>query len=348
MKKISVIIAFLFLLAGGPGGAAQASCEEEKVNVIFDTDMGNDVDDALALDMLYKYLELKKADLLGIMISKNNRFAAEFTDIMASWYGHTDIPVGIVKNGTDDELEAVNYAQIVSEMQENGAPVFERFGNSYELLPEASKLYRKILSTQPDHSVTIISVGFFTNLAQLLETDADEFSDLNGKGLVTKKVKYLTVMAGSFGKNAIASYNVRKDIQSAAKVFSEWPTRIVASPAEVGIKIRYPASSIMNDFNWTKLHPMVEAYKVYLPMPYDRPTWDLTNLLYAIDNSYSYLEESVPGTIIVDEQGYTHFHSVTDGKHCYLSVSGDKVDVIRDYFVNLIRQKPLKYKQDNE
>jgi len=344
-----VIITFVFLLSGYLLLAVHAFCGEEKMNVIFDTDMGNDVDDALALDMLYKYADQKKVNVLGIMISKNNRFAAEFTDIMATWHGHQDIPVGVVKNGTDDEHDAVNYAQIVSEMQENGVPVFQRSGIKYEFLPEAAKLYRKILSVQPDHSITIISVGLFTNLAQLLGTEADEFSDLNGKDLVSKKVKYLTVMAGSFGGNVIASYNIRKDVKSASKVFSEWPTRIVASPAEVGIKIRYPASSIMNDFNWSKFHPLVEAYKVYLPMPYDRPTWDLTNLLYAIDNSNSwYFEESGDGTIIVDELGYTHFQRELDGMHSYISVSEEKLDTIKQYFVNLIRRKPLKYLQSND
>lgn len=40
--------------------------------VILDTDMGNDVDDALALAMLYRYVDEGKADLLGVMV-KNCR-----------------------------------------------------------------------------------------------------------------------------------------------------------------------------------------------------------------------------------------------------------------------------------
>lgn len=40
--------------------------------VIFDTDMGNDVDDALALAMLYRYSDEGKAKVLGIMVNKND------------------------------------------------------------------------------------------------------------------------------------------------------------------------------------------------------------------------------------------------------------------------------------
>jgi inosine-uridine nucleoside N-ribohydrolase len=316
--------------------------------LILETDMGNDVDDALALDMLYKYIESGRVDLLGVMINKNNKYAAEFIDIMGTWYGHSNVPVGVVKNGIADEQDAVNYAQVVSEMKNGGKPLFEHTWKDYELLPEAARLYREILAKQPDSSVTIVSVGFFVNLAQLLETKSDEFSSLNGRDLVARKVKLLTVMAGSFGENAIASYNIRKDIQSADKVFSEWPTRIVASPAEVGIQIKYPGASILTDFCWAKKHPLVEAYMAYLPMPYDRPTWDLTNVLYAVESENPHMEESAPGKIVVDCNGFTHFNEENDGKHSYLLVSKNEVEIIKEYFVKLITRKPLKYSSPDE
>jgi len=44
-------------------------------------------------------------------------------------------------------------------------------------LPDAHTLYRKILAKQPDSSVTIISIGFSTNIARLL---------LTGAGLTTR------------------------------------------------------------------------------------------------------------------------------------------------------------------
>lgn len=40
--------------------------------VIFDTDMGNDVDDALALAMLYDYQKSGQADLAAVLLNKDN------------------------------------------------------------------------------------------------------------------------------------------------------------------------------------------------------------------------------------------------------------------------------------
>ena len=55
--------------------------------------------------------------------------------------------------------------------------------------PDAVKLYRKILSQQEDTAVTIISVGFLTNLGNLIMSEPDELSPLTGKKLIEKKVK---------------------------------------------------------------------------------------------------------------------------------------------------------------
>src|SRR5690554_1064831 len=81
---------------------------------------------------------------------------------------------------------------------ESGEPLFPRSLNNYTGLPEAHILYREVLAQQPDNSVTIVSVGFSTNLARLLDTPPDDFSPLTGKELVAKKVKLLCTMAGCF------------------------------------------------------------------------------------------------------------------------------------------------------
>ena len=348
MIKILISVISALLLFGCSSKESKNtvdSSNNSKIKLIFETDMGNDIDDALALDMIYKYVEADKVDLLGVMSNKNSPFSAEFIDVMDTWYGHAGIPIGIVKNGTDSEGDAINYAQKVCELEEDGQPLFKRTLTNHESLSAAPLLYREILSQQPDSSVVIVSVGFSTNIAQLLDTQADKYSSLNGKDLVAKKVKMLSIMAGSFGENPVTEYNVAKDIDAARKVFEEWPTKIVASPFELGITILYPGSSITEDFNWGVKHPMVEAYKAYLPMPYDRPTWDLTSLMYVVENDESY-NESAPGKITVDDQGYTHFDEDNKGKHILLSVTDQQAEEIKAHFVDLIKRKPIKYKSE--
>ena len=63
------------------------------------------------------------------------------------------------------------------------------------------------------------------------------------------------------------------------------------------------------------------AYCNYDKMPYDRPTWDLTSVLYAVKPNAKYFNISPKGWIKVDEIGKTSFKVDTKGKHRVLSVS---------------------------
>ena len=263
---------------------------------------------------------------------------------MNTWYGYPQIPIGIIHNGADCENDATNYAKAVCLIQkDNGELAFKRsLKGDYNQLPEAPALYRKLLAQQPDSSVTIISVGFSTNLARLLDTPADNVSPLTGKELVAQKVKLLCTMAGCFNNPNLFEYNVVKDIPAAKKIFSEWPTTLVTSPFEVGIAINYPGSSIENDFGWAPMHPVVEAYKSYQQMPYDRPTWDLTSVLYSVEGP-SYFNVSPAGKINVTDQGATEFTPDAAGNRYYLTVDSIQAENIKQHFVQLLTKQPAHF-----
>ena len=316
--------------------------EPEPIKVIFETDMGNDIDDALALDMLYKYADQNKMELLAISVNKNNKYAPLFIDLMNNWYGYPDIPIGTVTNGADSGDEARNYAQATWEHQVDGKQAFPGTVPENNEFPDAVDLYREILTKQADNAVTVVSVGFSTNLARLLESPSDDISELSGNDLVKKKVKLLSVMAGNFNENRMVEYNVRIDIESAQKVFKDWPTPIVASPWELGHQIKYPASSIENNFKWAAEHPLVVAYENYLEMPYDRPTWDLTSVIYALEDGSDFFTSSKNGQISIDDEGYTNFVEMPNGKHKYLKVTPEQATALKKEFVDIITKKPGK------
>src|SRR5690554_230437 len=131
-----------------------------KPKIIFETDMGNDIDDVLALDMLYKYLDQDKIELLAISNNKNSDYSVPFLDIMNTWYGYPNIPLGTVNNGTNSEGDSHNYAQATFEYSDDQHSALDRSLNDYESTIESTELYRKTLAQQPDSSVTIVSVGF--------------------------------------------------------------------------------------------------------------------------------------------------------------------------------------------
>lgn len=330
MKKLVLL---LTMLCFGFGMRAQ------RMNVIFETDMGNDVDDALAIDMLYKYNKQKRINLMAVMLNKEGEFPPKYIDLLNTWYGQKRIPIGVSPRADKSLVAGTNYTQVVCEkLDEKGKPLYKRSIKDYSKLLSAVKLYRKLLAKAEDASVTIVSVGFSTNLALLLDTKADEYSPLTGKELIAQKVKRLVTMAGHIENPKYAEYNVVNDVAACQRVFNEWPTPIYMSPFELGLQVRYPAQSIENDFTWTKHHPIVDSYKVYLKKIEDRPTWDLTAVLYAIDPQ-QFFNISPAGKIVVTNEGYTHYKQDAAGKHFYLFITPEQAKAILEYFVTMVTAK---------
>src|SRR5215469_1813365 len=91
-KRLALILALATVLS-----AAQP------VPVIFDTDMGNDVDDALALAILHALESRGECRLAAVTITKDNQWSAPYVDLVNTFYGRAHIPVGMVKNGVTPE-----------------------------------------------------------------------------------------------------------------------------------------------------------------------------------------------------------------------------------------------------
>ena len=330
--KISIITALVSL-------AAFVSCSVSPVPqaVIFDTDMGNDVDDALALAMLHRYADEGRVKLLGVMINKNEPTSAEYIDMVDTYYGYGGVPIAVAERPADSSADGRNadgqnfVEAVVSKFD------FPRSVEDYSSLPAAVSLYRQLLAGQPDHSVTIISTGFSTNLAALLVSPADDISPLDGRELLSNKVKLISVMAGNFreeGQDKFPEYNVVRDIPSARKFFAECPVPVAVSPFELGWEICYPASLIESNLGYDAPNPVVEAYKLYLPMPYNRPTWDLTSVLYAVEGS-KYFTGQATGTVTIDSEGFSAFTPSADGLHTLLYVSPEARQGLLDRLVEL-------------
>src|SRR6202451_2826186 len=88
----------LLALLLGLAIAAPASAATP-LHVIFDTDMGNDIDDALALAMLHASASRGEVQLLAVTVSKDNPWAAEYVRLVDEYYGRGTIPGGIVHDG---------------------------------------------------------------------------------------------------------------------------------------------------------------------------------------------------------------------------------------------------------
>lgn len=330
---------FLTLLAIAPLAGAEGP---KPVPLIFDTDMGNDVDDTLALGMIHALESRGHCRLIAVTSTKDHPLSAPFIDAVNTFYHRGDVPVGAVRGGVTPEKG--KYLGII-EGVDGDRPRYPHALKDGAQAPDATAVLRKALAAEADGSVAIAQVGFSSNLARLLDSPADDVSPLRGRDLVSKKVKVLSLMAGAFKdiegrKNPHREYNVIKDIPAAQKVVSEWPTPLVFSGYEIGIAIPYPAESILRDYGYVRHHPLVESYVVYNPPPHNRPTWDLTSVLYAVWPDRGYFDMSPEGKATVTAEGITHFTPEPGGSHRYLVASKDQVVRVTEAFVQLCSQPP--------
>ena len=336
--KLLIFLAACLTVVNWPGPAiAQAP-----VNIIFDTDMGNDVDDALALAMLHAFQARHEANLLAVTITKDNKWAAPYVDLVNTFYGHPEIPIGTVRNGKTPESNPM--IQIPSERRRaDGSFVYPHKILDGADAPDAVSLLRRTLAGQSDHSVVIVQVGFSTNLARLLDSKPDALSPQDGRALISRKIRLLAMMAGNYADGK-PEFNLSQDVPSAAKLFHEWPTPIVVSGFEVGAAMVFPASRIEHDFAYVQDHPVTDAYRSYMKMPYDRPTWDLTAVLYAVRhgdrNDNGYFSLSAPGTITVLADGGSRFDISVGGNHRYLVLTDEQRVRTLEAMIVLASQPP--------
>jgi inosine-uridine nucleoside N-ribohydrolase len=297
---------------------ACAAPRQPATPVIFDTDIGNDVDDCLALAMLHAFASRGEVRLAAVTITKDNPWASRLASAIDTFYGRPNVPIGVVHEGqTRDDgylkkaLDAGHYP--------------------YRDHPEdAVIVLRRVLESELDSSVVIVQVGFSTNLARLLASPG-------GRELAARKVNRLVLMAGDFA-GAGPEYNVKTDIASAQKLAAEWPGPVYWSGFEVGRTIKYPARSIERDFGPPGANPVADAYRSYLAMPYDRETWDLTAALFAVRPADGYFTVSAPGRVVVDAQGNTAFTPREGGNHHVLSVNDAQRARILEAFLWLCTQ----------
>jgi inosine-uridine nucleoside N-ribohydrolase len=201
---------------------------------------------------------------------------------------------------------------------------------------------RRLLAEADDHSVVIIPIGFSTNLHQLFDSPADAYSPLTGIDLFAQKVSHVVMMAGCFDNQDHKEYNIIMDQQAFTRFIDECPRPIYFTGWEVGFAIKHPARSILEDYKWATHHPVVEGYKRYMEMPYDRPTWDLTAVLYAVRPDRAYFNVSQPGRVLVDCTGATVFDAQKTGQHYMLSVDPTQCQVIREVQIELSSQPILR------
>ncbi|MFB9990464.1 nucleoside hydrolase [Deinococcus oregonensis] len=309
MRRSVLLIALAFTVLG---------CQRTKpgtgstVNLIIDTDIQFDVDDVGALAVAHALADRGEANLLGIMVETSDAFNPRAVDVINTYYGRPDLPIG--QSGTDP-LEP-------SEQQAYQRLLAERFPNdvgSGKGVPNAVNLYRQLLAAQPDQSVVIASIGFLNVLSALLDSPPDAVSVLSGFELASRKVRLLAVMGGQYpaGRD---DFNFWSDRPAASRVINDWPGRVMFSGLGEAVRTGPRLSRAT-----PVLNPVRLAYENYngvdaQGVSKSRSSWDQVVVLAAVRGLTPYFREAGTGSSNAydPDTGINSFVGNTDKEHSYL------------------------------
>jgi inosine-uridine nucleoside N-ribohydrolase len=308
MKHFTCLICvFLIIFYGCSNQGKQKT--DAPAKIIFDTDLGPDYDDVGALAFLHAMADSGKAEILATVTSNKNELVAPSIEVINNYFNRPGLLIGAPKTAGANLGSSQHWADSI-------VAKYPHTITSTSEVPDAVKIYRKVLQNQPDNSVTIVTVGFLTNLCNLLKSGPDDICSLPGNELVRQKVSKLVSMAGWFPLGR--EFNIFIDSASSKYVCENWPGKIIFTGFEIGSKIftglRLINSPVQNS-------PVKDVFRISIPLSEEdrngRMSWDETAVLIAVYGTEGFFDTK-RGTIIVNDDGSNSWKDDPEGKHQYV------------------------------
>jgi purine nucleosidase len=200
---------FMFMTYLFAASAVFAQGAGSRAPVLFDTDIGTDIDDAYALAALVHRPEL---ELVGVTTVSGDtvaraRLAAKLLAVAGA--GWTSVPVYAGKPGSTQYMKQVDWAAGFS------APNLHAAG--------AVEFMREAVDARPGQ-VTVIAVGELTNVAALLDAEPG----------ISRRVRAIALMGGSIRRGYAAGskpepeWNIKSNAAAARRVFTAGVPLLVA------------------------------------------------------------------------------------------------------------------------
>ena len=294
-------------------------------NIIFDTDIGGDCDDAAALALALELMNAGECRLLAVTHCTSQENAAGCIKAILDYYGHPEIPVGIFPAGrglASDVWKDVYATDTMLRHRSSAKP--EGCGEN------TVALLRRILAESPER-VTIVVTGPLTSLAELLTGGPDGYSPLSGVELVQQKVDAAICMAGRFFEAwpepiilkeqyvVEAEWNVKGDITAAQTVCDLWPAKLIFCSYEIGLNMitcgRLQTEGPVGN-------PVRTCYELWSGRDggnsVGRESCDPATMLYAIRPGAGYWDLHPYGRLRVDDMGRTFWQEDAVGRHTFL------------------------------
>lgn len=286
-------------LLAGWGVAQPRAAEPQKI--IIDTDIGDDVDDAFAVDLALASPELK---ILGISSAwGDTALRARMLDRMLCETGRTGVAVHV---GIPTKASAV-----FTQAAWAKAGIERAHGDAVSFLLEQASRY--------PGEITLLAIGPLTNVGAAIDRDPAGF----------RKLKRVVIMGGSihrgYGENAPAEpeYNIARDPAAAQKLFRSGVPLFVLPLDSTQIKFDESRLSALASVST----PMTDSLQI-LVAEWRRNKGASPTLFDAVAAAYALDAASCPMTplhIEVDDKGFTRATSGAPNAQACLEPHGEKL-----------------------
>ena len=290
------------------------------VGVVFDADFGNNIDDLLALGLLYGIESKSEGRVVSLSTSKSSLQSAALLDAMVKFYFGRPVPIGMPEAGKGSETTTILTA------------IPGKFPNGIKHLNDTADpapAIRNAFTAHHDQNCIVLLSGPATNLASALALP-------KVKELAAAKVRFLMVVADD---------GLKSDLPALNKVLSEWPTPITFCGADIGEQVAFPGRSFEGEeFKWVPAtgHPVIEAYRAFKPMPYDASSTAMAAALHAVRPHEKYFGTSDAGVMSLKDSGELKFTPSAGGKHQQLVFDPAQKERALKAYVELLSIKPVQ------
>jgi inosine-uridine nucleoside N-ribohydrolase len=207
---------------------------DDRIAVLLDTDIGSDIDDALALAYL---LRQPKCELLGItVVSGDVEKRAAIAEVVCNEFGRPHMPIHLGASaplGNGPGQPNVPHYDAIKHLPHR--PIHQK---------DAVDYLRSTIRSRP-HEIVLLSIGPLTNLAILFALDPE----------IPHLLRGTVSMAGSFFRNDDGEWNCTCDPEAATAVFRrsanhtlvglDVTLRCTMSPEEVREKFQNPPLDVL-------------------------------------------------------------------------------------------------------
>ncbi|MFP4105339.1 MAG: nucleoside hydrolase [Phycisphaerae bacterium] len=273
---------------------------ENTEKVIFDTDIGTDIDDAVALAYL---LAQPRCELLGVTtVTGEADLRAEMVSAICRNVDRDDVPIHA---GCCDPL-IVPQKQTQAAQAEALEDMSRRRGF---VIGDAIEFLRQTIRENPGE-VTLLATGPFTNLAVLFSVDPE----------IPALLKQVVIMGGRYFQGMGKEWNASCDPHATASLFSrhraESPDRLLAHGLDVTLQCVMDAEDVRERFTARVLEPVSRFAEVWFRR---QSRIIFHDPLAAVAIFQPELCEYAAGTVEVSLNdptlGWTVFTEDTDGPH---------------------------------